>query len=84
MLRRVRGLGSLTPSPVSTRQIHAETDVTAVWILKLSSSQAKAETMLVDMSTPQIEQAALDARPQLRPAEAECQSLWVRLQSDSR
>ena len=82
MLRQVRGLGSLIPSQEFTRQIPAETESTVVRILKLPGSQVKADTILAEMSNPQVEQAALDARLQLRAAEAEYQSLRVRLQSE--
>jgi multidrug efflux pump subunit AcrA (membrane-fusion protein) len=82
MLRQVRGLGSLIPSQEFTRQIPAETEATVVRILKLPGSQVKADTILVEMSNPQVEQAAVDARLQLKAAEAEYQSLRVKLQSD--
>src|SRR5947199_4632866 len=82
MLREVRGLGSLIPSQEFTRQIPAETEATVVRILKLPGSQVKADTTLLEMSNPQVEQAAVDARLQLKAAEAEYQSLRVKLQSD--
>ncbi len=82
MLRQVRGLGSLIPSQEFTRQIPAETEATVVRILKLPGSQVKADTILLEMSNPQVEQAALDARLQLKAAEAEYQSLRVTLQSN--
>ena len=82
MLRQVRGLGSLIPSQEFTRQIPAETEATVVRILKLPGSQVKADSILLEMSNPQVEQAALDARLQLKAAEAEYQSLRVKLQSD--
>ncbi len=83
MLRQVRGLGSLIPSQQFTRQIPAETEATVVRILQLpGAAPVKAETILLEMSNPQVEQAALDARLQLRAAEAEYQSLRVKLQSD--
>src|SRR5712691_11440811 len=82
MLRQVRGLGSLIPSQEFTRQIPAETEATVVRIRMLPGSQVKADTILLDMSNPQAEQAALDARLQLKAAEAEYQSLRVKLQSD--
>jgi len=82
MLRQVRGLGSLIPSQEFTRQIPAETEATVVRIHMLPGSQVKADTILLEMSNPQAEQAALDARLQLRAAEAEYQSLRVKLQSD--
>src|SRR2546423_3878614 len=82
MLRQVRGLGSLIPSQEFTRQIPAETDATVVRIRMLPGSQVKADTILVEMSNPQVEQAAVDANLQLKAAEAEYQSLRVTLQSN--
>jgi len=82
MLRQVRGLGSLIPSQEFTRQIPAETEATVVRILKLPGSQVKADTLLLEMSNPQAEQAAVDAKLQLKAAEAEYQSLRVTLQSN--
>jgi multidrug resistance efflux pump len=82
MLRQVRGLGSLIPSQEFTRQIPAETEATVVRIRMLPGSQVKADSTLLEMSNPQVEQAALDARLQLKAAEAEYQSLRVKLQSD--
>lgn len=82
MLRQVRGLGSLIPSQEFTRQIPAETEATVVRIRMLPGSQVKADTILLEMSNVQVEQAAVDAKLQLKAAEAEYQSLGVRLQSD--
>jgi HlyD family secretion protein len=82
MLRQVRGLGSLIPSQEFTRQIPAETEATVVRILMLPGSQVKADTTLLEMSNPQVEQEAVDADLQLKAAEAEYQSLRVKLQSD--
>jgi multidrug resistance efflux pump len=82
MLRQVRGLGSLIPSQEFTRQIPAETEATIVRILKLPGSQVKPDTILLEMSNPQVEQAAVDAKLQLKAVEAEYQSLRVTLQSN--
>ncbi len=82
MLRQVRGLGTLTPSQEAVRQIPAETEATVVRILLLPGSQVKADTILVEMSNPQTEQAALDSELQLKAAEAGYQSLRVKLESD--
>jgi HlyD family secretion protein len=82
MLRQVRGLGSLIPSQEFTRQIPAETEATVVRILELPGSQVKADTVLLEMSNSQVEQAAVDAKLQLKAAEAEYQSLRVTLQSN--
>ena len=82
MLRQVRGLGTLVPSPEDVRQIPAETEATVVRILVLPGTQVKADTVLLQMSNPQTEQAAVDAQLQLRAAEAELRSLKVKLDSD--
>ena len=82
MLRQVRGLGSLIPSHEFTRQLPTETEATVVRILTLPGSQVKSETILVEMSNPQVDQEAVGAKLQLKAAEAECQSLRVKLQSD--
>ena len=82
MLRQVRGLGALVPSQDAVRLIPAETEATVVRIRMLAGSPVKADTLLVEMSNPQVEQAALDARLQLKAAEAAFQSLRVSLESD--
>ena len=82
MLRQVRGLGSLIPSQEFIRQIPAETEATVVRIRMLPGSPVNASTLLLEMSNPQVEQAALDAKLQLKAAEAEYQSLRVTLQSN--
>jgi RND family efflux transporter MFP subunit len=81
MLRQVRGLGTLTPTQEAIRQIPAETDATVVRIRMLPGSQVKADSILVEMSDPQVEQAALDAQLQMKAAEAAYQSLRVTLDS---
>ena len=82
MLRQVHGLGSLIPSQESVRQIPAETEATVVRIRMLPGSQVKADSILVEMSNPQVEQAAMDAQLQLKAAEAEYQSQRVTLESN--
>lgn len=82
MLRQVHGLGSLIPSQESVRQIPAETEATVVRIRMLPGSQVNADSILVEMSNPQVEQAALDAQLQLKAAEAEYQSQRVTLESN--
>ena len=82
MLRQVRGLGSLIPSHRDVRQIPAETEATVIRIVKLPGSQVDPDTVLVEMSNPQLEQEALDAQLQVKAAQAEYQSLKVKLDSD--
>ena len=82
MLRQVRGLGSLVPSQESVLQIPAETEATVVRIRMLPGSLVTKDTVLLDMSNPQVEQAAVDAQLQLKAAEAEYQSQRMKLESD--
>ena len=82
MLRQVRGLGSLIPSQEFTRQIPAETDATVIRIRVLPGTEVKADTVLMEMSNPATEQASINADLQLKAAEAELESLSVKLESD--
>ncbi len=82
MLRQVRGLGTLIPSQEFTRQIPAETEATVIRIRVLPGTEVKVDTVLLEMTNPQVEQAALDAQLQLKAAEAAYQSLRVRLDSE--
>lgn len=82
MLRQVRGPGALMPVQEAVRQIPAETEATVVRIRVLPGTQVQADTILLQMSNSQVEQAAIDAQLQLKAAEAEYQSLRVRLDSD--
>src|SRR6478672_2609421 len=82
MLRQVRGIGSLVPSQESVLQIPAETEATIIRIRMLPGSLVKADTILVEMSDPQVEQAAVDAQLQSKAAQAEYQSQRMKLESD--
>jgi HlyD family secretion protein len=83
MLRQVRGIGSLVPSYESVLQIPAETEATVVRILVLpGGSPIRANTILVEMSNPQVEQAAIDAQLQWKAAVADYQSQKMKLESD--
>jgi HlyD family secretion protein len=82
MLRQVRGPGSLMPVQEAVRQIPAETEATVVRIRVLPGTQVQADTVLLEMSNSQVEQAAIDAQLQLKTVEAEYQSLRVSLDSN--
>jgi len=82
MLRQVRGIGSLVPSQESVLQIPSETEATVIRIHLLPGSLVKSDTILVDMSDPTVEQAAVDAQLQFRAAQAELQSARMKLESD--
>ncbi|HEY1677051.1 MAG TPA: HlyD family efflux transporter periplasmic adaptor subunit [Candidatus Sulfotelmatobacter sp.] len=82
MLRQVRGIGSLVPSQESVLQIPAETEATVVRIRMLPGSVVKPDSIILEMSNSQVEQAAVDAHLQYKAAEAEYQSQRRKLESD--
>ena len=83
LLRQVRGNGSLVPSQESVLQIPAETEATVVRIRVLPGGPpVKADTILAEMSNPQVEQAAVDAELQWKAAIADYQSQKMKLESD--
>ena len=82
MLRQVRGIGSLVPIPEDIRLIPAETDVRVERIVVLPGTPVKSDTLVMELSNPQVEQEAVDADLQLKAAEADYKNLEVKLQGD--
>ena len=82
MLRQTRGIGTLVPIPEDIRLIPAETDVRVERILVLPGTQVKADTIIMELSNPQVEQEAMDADLQLKSAEADYQNTKVKVNSD--
>jgi multidrug efflux pump subunit AcrA (membrane-fusion protein) len=68
MLREVRGLGTLVPETI--RLLPAATDGRVEQRYLLPGVPVKASTVILDLSNPELQQAALDAEYQLRGAEA--------------
>lgn len=79
MLRQVRGLGTLVPTDI--RWIPATTEGRVEQILVLPGSEVKANTVLLKLSNPQLEQKLLDARYQLQASEAMYRQLVASLHS---
>lgn len=82
MVRQVRGLGTLIPSQEAVRQIPAETEATVMRIRVLPGTHVQADTVLLELSNPQVQREAVDAQLQLKAALAELASLKVKLDSD--
>jgi HlyD family secretion protein len=80
MLRQVRGIGTLVPEEV--RWIPATTD----GIIELRRSRAgdvvRADTVILVMSNPDVQQRATDAELQLKGAEADLANLRATLQNE--
>ena len=68
MLRDVRGLGTLTPDTIHV--ISAPVDGVVKQRYFLPGTPVKLETVILDMTNPQLEQEQLDAQYQLKGAQA--------------
>jgi HlyD family secretion protein len=78
MLRQVRGLGTLVPEEI--RWIPAQTQGRVERILVKPGTNVTADTVLLELTNPEAEQAAMEAMSQLKGAEAEYTSLRVQLE----
>jgi len=81
VLRQVRGLGTLVPIEGSIQFLPAITEGRVEKILQLPGAQVKPDTILLEMSNPQLSQEALDADFKLKAAEADYKNLQVSLAS---
>jgi len=82
MIRQVRGsTGTLVPREDSIELIPALTDATVVRIRVLPGTIVKADTVLMDLAAPEVEQKLLDAKLAVKAAEADYKSLQATLQS---
>ncbi|MGI9103126.1 MAG: efflux RND transporter periplasmic adaptor subunit [Terriglobales bacterium] len=79
MVRQVRGLGTLTPEEI--RWIPTITDGRVEKILIRPGTPVKADTVMVILTNPTVEQQAFDAEWKVRAAEAQYHNLEVTLQS---
>ncbi len=80
MLRQVRGTGSLVPEVIWW--IPAVTAGRVERILVLPGAQVQADTVLLELSNPELELDAVDAEWQMKSAEAELAALEVTLQNE--
>jgi len=80
MLREVRGLGTLIPEEI--RWIPAQTDSRVDRIVIRPGAIVKPETIILELSDPQLQKDALDAEYQLKAAEAEYANLRVQVNSE--
>jgi HlyD family secretion protein len=79
-VRQVRGLGTLVPE--DTRWLPATTDGRVERILLRPGATVRADSVILELSNPQVEQEALNARLALQSAEASLENLRVQLQND--
>lgn len=79
MLREVRGLGTLVPE--TTRIIPAATEARVEQRLMLAGTKVKADTVILVLSNPQLEQQNVTAEYQLKAAEAQYGNLKAQLEN---
>ena len=80
MVRQVRGTGTLVPEEI--RWLPATTDGTVERIVIQPGASVAPDTVIVELSNPELEQTALEAELNLRAAEARARSRSVELESD--
>jgi HlyD family secretion protein len=82
MVVQVHGIGTLVPIPEDVHLIPAETDVRVERILKLPGTPVQPDTIIMELSDPTTEQAALSADLDLKSAEAEYHNAKAKVDSD--
>jgi HlyD family secretion protein len=80
LVRQVRGLGTLVPE--DTRWIPATTEGRVERILLRPGAQVGPDSVILELSSPQVEQDALNAQLQLQSAEAQLQNQREQLEND--
>jgi HlyD family secretion protein len=80
MIRQVRGLGTLVPE--DTRWLPATTEGRVERILARPGAQVAAGTVILELSSPQVEQEAINAQLGLQSALAALANLRVQLQNE--
>jgi HlyD family secretion protein len=80
MLRQVRGLGTLVPEDI--RWIPATTQGRVERIVLRPGTSVKAESIILELTNPQLEQELEDAVLKVKSAEASQANLRVQLQND--
>jgi HlyD family secretion protein len=79
MVREVRGLGTLVPEDI--RWIPAVTQARVERLVLLPGTKVMPDSVILELSNPELQTQALDAESQARAAEARYTELEVRLES---
>src|SRR5918996_1355286 len=82
MLRQVRGLGTLIPVDEARRMIPAATQGRVERIVLRPGAEVTPDTVVLELTDPQVLQSLSDAEQQLRGAEADLASLSARLMTE--
>jgi HlyD family secretion protein len=79
MLRQVRGSGTLVPIDSAVRFVSAQVEGRIERIPSLPGVTVTPDTVLMDLSNPEVEQNAAEALAQLRAAQADADNLRAQL-----
>jgi len=82
MVRQVRGLGTLVPVDEARRWVPASTRGRVEKIILRPGVQVTPDTVVLELSDPQVQQSMSDAEQQVRAAEADYNSLKARLDAE--
>jgi HlyD family secretion protein len=82
LLRQVRGPGTLVPREDKIRIIPAETDATISRIRVLPGSKVTADTIIMDLVDPTVDQQMMDAQLALKGAKADLENTRAKVNSD--
>ncbi len=82
MIRNCHGLGSLVPIPEDVRLIPAETDVRVERILLLPGTPVTPDSVIMELSNPQVVQEALTSDLEVKSAEAEFHNIKAKVNSE--
>ena len=80
MLRQVRGPGTLVPEQI--QYVQAETEGRVERLLVQAGTEVSPDTILLELSNPELKQAAFDAEWALKAGEAQIVRLRASLESD--
>jgi HlyD family secretion protein len=80
IVRQVRGLGTLVPE--DTRWLPSTTDGRVERILLRPGAQVTKDSVILELSNPQVEQEALNARLALQSAQAALENLRTQLENE--
>lgn len=80
-VRMVRGNGTLVPEQL--QYVQAESEGRVERILVLPGAAVKADTVLIELSNPELDQVAFDLGWQLKAADAQMRKLKVQLESEN-
>ena len=80
MLREVHGVGTLVPEEI--RWIPAQSDSRVERIVLKPGAEVKRNSIILELTNPELKRAALDSEYELKAAEADYQNLKVQLNNE--